>query len=89
MIEGSTTGKSGYTRSGYGHGGSQLAGHSIPLESYSGPGRDARITTNVTGRGPGESEESIMMKSGILRTTDVRVEIVGDGRSDIESIGRL
>lgn len=93
-------GKSGYSRSGYAHGGSgphtvgntssQLPGNQIPLESYSGPGRDARITTNVTGRGMGESEESIVMKTGIMRTTDVRVEIVGDARedarSDVESV---
>lgn len=94
VIDGSTASKSGYSRSGYPQGGgssatgggSQVAGNQIPLESYSGPGRDARITTNVTGRGMGESEESIVMKSGIMRTTDVRVEIIGDGRSDEESV---
>lgn len=44
----------------------------------------------MTGRGMGESEESIVMKTGIMRTTDVRVEIVGDARedarSDVESV---
>lgn len=64
---------------------SQAVGNAIPLESYSGPGRDARITTNVTGRG--ESQESIVMKSGIMRTTDVSVEIAGDGRSDVDVEG--
>lgn len=67
---------------------SQAAGQVVPLETYSGPSRDARITTNVTGRGMGESEESIVMKSGIMRTTDVSVEVVGDGRSDVDVEGQ-
>lgn len=36
-----------------------------------------------------ESEENIVTKTGIIRTTDVRVEILGDGRSDEESVRQL
>lgn len=92
LVDGSSIGKSGYGRSAYhsshgnNHRGSKVSGGQIPLESFSGPGRDARITTNVTGRNISESEESIVMKTGIMRTTDVRIDIVADGRSDVDSV---
>ncbi|KAH8150901.1 uncharacterized protein LAJ45_05083 [Morchella importuna] len=65
----------------------------IPLQSFSGPGRDAEIITNVSGRGAGlgnESEEHIVAKAGgIVRTTDVTVEVVDEERGRRGPWGKL
>ncbi|KAG0635769.1 hypothetical protein HOY80DRAFT_910196 [Tuber brumale] len=57
----------------------------ITLQSLGVTKRGEGATTNVTG-GTGctfnESEENIVTKSGIIRTTDVRVEITPDGQSE-------
>ncbi|CUS06728.1 unnamed protein product [Tuber aestivum] len=55
----------------------------IALQSLGGARRGEGATSNITGGRVilNESEENIVTKSGIIRTTDVRVEI-GTGRSE-------
>lgn len=55
----------------------------IALQSFGGTSRKEGATANVTsGRALNESEENIVTKGGIIRTTDVRIETVPDGRSE-------
>lgn len=89
IIGGSSVGKSAYSRTYGGSQQNQVTRNRIHLQSFNGTGREAGITTNVSGRDMNESEENIVAKGGIIRTTDVRVEIVNDGRSDEESVRHL
>jgi hypothetical protein len=86
LAKGSTTGRSTYSGNCGGSHSTQYTKNRIPLQSFSGTGKDAKITTNVSGREINESEENIVTGAGIFRTTDVRVEVFGDGRSDVESM---
>jgi len=55
----------------------------IALQSFGGTSRKEGATANVAcGRALNESEENIVTKSGIIRTTDVRIETVPNGRSE-------
>jgi hypothetical protein len=78
----STTGKSG----GYSYPKSpRIKSPHIILQSLRRTKRGEEATANVTAGTGGplnESEENIVTKSGIIRTTDVRVEITPDGQSE-------
>jgi len=55
----------------------------IALQSFGGTSGREGATAKVTGGRPlNESEENIVTKSGIIRTTDVRIETVPDERSE-------
>ncbi|RPB06159.1 hypothetical protein L873DRAFT_1839613 [Choiromyces venosus 120613-1] len=78
---GSTTGMSGGYTYPVSHGNQSRR---LALQSFAGTSRGGGATSKVVGgRGTmNESEDNIVTKSGIMRTTDVRVEILPDGRSE-------
>jgi hypothetical protein len=82
VIGGTTSGKSGgYNSNGLSHS-NPRSRNRIPLQSFNGANRDEATTNVIGGRSLNESEENIVTKSGIMRTTDVQVDIAQDHRSD-------
>jgi len=55
----------------------------IALQSFGASSGREGATAKVTGgRSLNESEENIVTKNGIIRTMDVRIETMPDGRSE-------